>query len=91
MLKVPAEKDGEMCFILYVWIGSKSSEELMNASIEIGKEAFDVRFRYLKVVFIEIFIRICGYIFCFKVSVNMTPLSMKLYFPAGCGHSFSSV
>ncbi|XP_063682429.1 protein flightless-1 homolog isoform X2 [Bolinopsis microptera] len=41
MLKVPAEKDGEMCFILYVWIGSRSSEELMNASIEIGKEAFD--------------------------------------------------
>merc|ERR1712176_371738 len=30
-----------MCYILYVWIGSRSSEELMNASVEIGKEAFD--------------------------------------------------
>ena len=40
---MPVEKDGDMCYILYVWIGSRSSEELMNASIEIGKEAFDVR------------------------------------------------
>ena len=42
ILKVPVQSEGVASSILYVWVGSKSTEELMNAAVEIGSESFEV-------------------------------------------------
>jgi len=41
ILKVPVQSEGVDSCILYVWVGSKSTEELMNAAVEIGSESFE--------------------------------------------------